>query len=843
MSTATITRPAPPSGTGNGGVPARRAVIRWAWRLFRREWRQQLLVLALIIVAVGATVLGAAVATNTPPAASSGFGTAQDQATYSAPDPHLASQVAALQRRFGTLDVIENQTLAVPGSIESYDLRAQNPNGAFGGPMLQLLSGHYPTTAGQVALTPGLASDLGLRVGDGWHQGGKTRLVTGIVQNPQSLLDEFALVIPGQVTSPSQVTVLFDAGAVQPSSIGPNVQSQKSAAASNPLNPETIVLALATLGMLLIALVAVGGFTVLAQRRLRALGMLEALGATDRHVRLVVRTNGVVVGVVGALAGAVLGLAAWLAYRPSVEASAHHVIGTFQLPWIVIGPAMVLAVLATYFAAARPARAITRLSIVAALSGRPAPPKQVHRSIVPGVVLLVISALLLWYVGESTNGGGAPELLLGLVALIAAVILLAGPCLAVVARFARHTPIAARLALRDLGRYRARSGSALAAISLGVLIAVLICVLSAGRFGNVLDYAGPNVASNQLIVYTPNGPGGPGGGSGNGASGAVPSLKSQTATADAIAAALGSHDVVELETTSASLLHAAPGRQWSGQVYLATPQLLAAFGIKASQVSPDADILSMRPGLSGITKMQLVYGNFFGGQGGQGGPGGGPNQTSFPCPAGSCLANPVIEEAGALPSGTSAPNTVITQHAVQTLGLQGSVSVSGWFIQAPHSFTAAQITNARVTAAANDMSIETKNSIPSTSVILNWATVFGIVLALGILAMSVGLIRSETANDLRTLTATGADGWTRRTITAVTAGALGLVGAVLGTAAAYIGAIAYSFDNKLDGLGSLKNIPTGNLLVILVGMPLIAAVAGWLLAGREPAVIARQPME
>ena len=29
---------------GNGGVAARRAVVRWAWRLFRREWRQQLLV-------------------------------------------------------------------------------------------------------------------------------------------------------------------------------------------------------------------------------------------------------------------------------------------------------------------------------------------------------------------------------------------------------------------------------------------------------------------------------------------------------------------------------------------------------------------------------------------------------------------------------------------------------------------------------------------------------------------------------------------------------------------------------------------------------------------------------
>ena len=48
---------------------------------------------------------------------------------------------------------------------------------------------------------------------------------------------------------------------------------------------------------------------------------------------------------------------------------------------------------------------------------------------------------------------------------------------------------------------------------------------------------------------------------------------------------------------------------------------------------------------------------------------------------------------------------------------------------------------------------------------------------------------------------------------------------------------------KYDGLGSLTNIPVTNLLIILVGMPLIATVAGWLLAGGEPAVIARQPME
>ena len=102
--------------------------------------------------------------------------------------------------------------------------------------------------------------------------------MTGIVQNPQDLVDEFALVAPGQVTHPTQVTLLFNAHGVDPSQIGPNAQSRATAASQNAINPETILLALATVGMLLIALVGVGGFTVLAQRRLRALGLLGSLG-------------------------------------------------------------------------------------------------------------------------------------------------------------------------------------------------------------------------------------------------------------------------------------------------------------------------------------------------------------------------------------------------------------------------------------------------------------------------------------------------------------------------------------------------------------------------------------
>jgi hypothetical protein len=99
------------------------------------------------------------------------------------------------------------------------------------------------------------------------------------------------------------------------------------------------------------------------------------------------------------------------------------------------------------------------------------------------------------------------------------------------------------------------------------------------------------------------------------------------------------------------------------------------------------------------------------------------------------------------------------------------------------------------------------------------ATALGIVIALSVLAMSVGLIRSETAPDLRTLTATGASGMTRRTITAATTAALGLLGAILGTAGAVIAGMAWRHSG------------------------LTATAGGWLFAGREPPAVARQSLD
>ena len=189
------------------------------------------------------------------------------------------------------------------------------------------------------------------------------------------------------------------------------------------------------------------------------------------------------------------------------------------------------------------------------------------------------------------------------------------------ARLGRRAPIAVRLALRDLARYRARSGSALGRDQpRRADRRASSAVAAAARYGNVLDYAGPNLASNQLIVYTPNGP------YGQAARAAAPACRvtgascgRMAASARGIAAALGSHDVVELDSTSATLQHAASGRNWSGPVYVATPQLLRAFGIKASADRPARPTSSpCGPGWPASSKMQLVYGHYY--TSGDGGP-------------------------------------------------------------------------------------------------------------------------------------------------------------------------------------------------------------------------------
>ena len=837
------------AGAGSG-IVARRAVFRWAWRLFRREWRQQLLVLGLLTVAIAATIWGTSVITNVQLRNPNWpkYGAAAATAKLPGSDARLAADIATIQRRWGPADAIESQKIAT-GTTQSVQLRAESPHGHFNGPLLGLVSGAYPNGPGQVALTSQVASLYGVHAGDLWRAAGRTWRVTGIVQDPSNLADEFALVAPGQVRHPSQVIMLLGGAAARLAGSTVTLPGVPAAALTVPnehlggLSQATLILVVEVLGLAFIGLLSAASFSVMAQRRLRALGMLSAIGATERHLRLVMIVNGLVVGVAAALAGTAAGLAAWFAYAPTLQRATGHVVDAASLPWWAFAIGVMFAIATSVLASRRPAKAIAAVPVVTALSGRPAPPRPVHRSAIPGVIVFAVGLACLAFAGglaglpmqsQGSGPGPSPWLLLGgLVGVIAGVILLAPLAISVLAVGARpRLPVALRLALRDLVRYRARSGAALAAVTFAVFLATVICLVGSGRTANPLNPAGPNLSSSQMIVTSGRSP----------APGMMMPLTSAQETGlsrrlNSLATSLHARSAVPLETGAGLFLaNTPPNGNFAGSFYVANSQLLAAYGINASQIAPHTDVLTERPGLTGLPHMELIW---------RGSGGVSDSSSAYPGMGGppctlsnDCLASPAMQTVSTLPSGTSAPNTVLTEYAVRKYHLQ--TRLVGWLIQAPAPLTAAQIRAARRVTLAYEAPLEIASGGTDLGEISDIGTALGILIALGVLAASVGLIRSEAGRDLRTLTATGASATTRRTITAATAAALGLLGAILGMAFAVVAALVWA---HADVSALLGDVPLTDLLILLAGLPLIAAAGGWLLAGREPAAVARQTIE
>ncbi len=857
MSVVAAERPGRAAGRpDHGGAPARRAVVRWGWRLARREWRRQVLILAMLTLAVAATIVGLGTASNaTRLKADPVFGTASTIITLRGTDPQLSADIATIRARVGPVDVVAHRPLAVPGSVSTIDLRDQAPRGTFDGGTLRLDSGRYPTGPDQVAVTSGTAKLFGLRIGSPWASNGRTRRVVGIVENPLDLLDQFALVAPGQVAPATTMSILTDFQPSPgnhlrlPSGTGMGISSRGHPSTASV---DALVLALGTIGLLFVGLMGVAGFTVMAQRRQRALGVLASLGATDKHVRLLMLADGAAVGLAGAIAGGVVGLIAWVALVPGLESLSAHRIDRFSLPWWAVGVSLFLAVLTAVAAAWWPARAVARTSIVAALSGRPSRPRPAHRFAAVGALLLGAGLAFLYFSDHGSDHHRASFIIAGTLVTPIGLLFLAPLAIRLLSAVAHRAGVAVRLALRDLARYQARSGAALGSVTLALGIAATIVISAAAS-----DTPSPvgNLPTDQLMIYaTPD----------TGTAQVPPLTASQlqtvTARLDALAGAIHARAVVPLEqaySPKAGLQPPLPGNgsrsvpagygvaalsqvtisphstEISGMdpLYVATPALLANYGIPPSAVDPHADVLSARKDLGGL---QIFAPEFRAGQS--------PQISKSPSgPAGPTPdilhVTPQIQVIRQLPLYTSAPDTLLTPGAVQRLGLQDVPAA--WWIQASGPLTSQQIQTARATAAGIGLYVETRTKQGSLAPLRNWSTAIGILVSLGVLGMTVGLIRSETAGDLRTLAATGASSTTRRTITGATSGALALLGAVLGTAGAYA-ALAVWYRSDLSPLG---RVPVVNLLVILVGLPVLAGAGGWLLAGREPPAMARRPLE
>ncbi|MEU5722806.1 FtsX-like permease family protein [Micromonospora sp. NPDC047738] len=812
-------RPAPRRAPG-GGLPARRAVIRWAVRLFRREWRQQMLTLALLTVAVIGATFAVSATYNMASSSDATFGRADHLLRLDGGDSAvLDSRLAAARAWFGTIDAIGHQYVAVPGLFDPVDVRAQNPDGAYGAPMLALRQGRYPAGADEVAVTDGVARTLRTGLGRRVSLDGHDRLVVGVVENPKDLADEFALVDVAHADPPQTVTVLVAGDqasleAFRNTIDGPLVRESRPAMTRAVI--AAVTLALATIGLLLVSLVAAAGFIVVAQRRLRQLGMLAAMGATRRHLRLVMLANGTVVGAVAAVLGTAIGVAAWLLVAGRVETAAGHRIDRFDLPWATLGAEMVLAVATATAAAWWPARAIARTPIMSALSARPPRPRPARRTAVAAVVLLAagVTCLVL-------SGGTNPVLISAGTLATAVGVLFVGPtAIRLLAAARGGMPVAVRLALTDLVRYQARAGAALAAISLALGISVAVVAGSAAAEYQARHSAGlGNLADSQLLVRigrpTP----------------VIPvrtpeQLASLQAQLDAIAGNLGTPTVTPLDMAVVAS-YTDPGENGGqpghpaveigtpvadGQtmtsypLYVATPELLRLYRLDTAAVAADTEVLSVRAGALELVNI--------------------PERRVYP-------------KTQALPDTrySSMPNSLVTAGMMSRHGWQPARV--GWLVEADHPLTGQELATAQNLAASAGLTIESRHEQASLTALRTGAVAAGALLALGILAMTVGLIRGEAAGDLRTLTATGAPRRVRRTLTATTSGALALLGAVLGLAGAYL-ALVSVLHRDLD---ALTDVPLAHLAATTVVLPVLAAVAGWLLAGREPSSLSRRRLD
>jgi putative ABC transport system permease protein len=808
--------------------------------MFRREWRRQILVTTLLTVAVAAAIGSVTIAYNSGAADDADHGSATYLLRFDGADPRtLAASLDSAREWFGTTEVIGHRSFAVPGSVETVEFRAQDPRGAFGSALLELRRGSYPVGTRQVAVTDGVADLLALEIGDTLALDGHRRTLVGIVENPRDLSDEFALVTPASADAPDNVTVLIDADSIDGFLEAREAQDGRSAFVGAARRGDDLpagalaMFSVATVFLLLASLVAAAGFAVIAQRRLRQLGMLAAVGATQKHLRFVLLTNGAVVGAIGAVIGTVVGLGLWFAVLPTLETAFDHRIDPLSLPWTLLAMIVVVAVLGATAAAWWPGRAVARVPVTIALSGRPPKPRPARYSAIAAAALIAVG------IGSLTlsDRDRAPLIIAGILATILGSLLLGPLSIRVFAQAAGHLPIAPRLALRDLARYQARSGAALAAITLALGVAAAVVVTAAAEEKREDERAAaepPNLSDRQIRVYTgrtrePE---------------LIPlpirtpaQLARSAASVRQLAADLGQAVVIPLQKAlqpgarpivtfegdqalvAVGLAKQTGERTWTraSGVYVATPALLRYLGIDPATVDPSADFLAD----STVRTDELVI-------------------LKLRTRENSAVRNVQrIDSRQVLGSGesNSVPSSFVTLDGLRRHGWKQVLS--GWLVESSQPLTSEQIAAARDFAAEAGLTIEVQRERTSLATPIAIATAAGALLALAILAMTVGLIRSESAGDLRTLTATGATGRIRRTLTAATAGALALLGALLGVAGAYL-ALAATYS---DDLGYLSRIPVLSLVLIVVGVPLTATAAGWLLAGREPPAIARAAIE
>ena len=388
-------------------------------------------------------------------------------------------------------DVSRDGAVTADGRTTRVEQRALDHADPLARGIYRQVSGRAPAGPGEAAVTTALAERLSLESGGqiALQDEPRPRTVVGVVAST-SYLDALTVLLPGQPALPppgsnATARLLVDVPGELTWSLvqaandrGVFVEALRPVPGAPPEpdygdDGEALAVLVLVVGMALLEVVLLAGpaFAVGAKRSARQLALVAATGGDPRDVRRTVLGGGLVLGLTGALAGALGGIALAAVAVPLFTRLSADVPGAFEVRPLEVGGIAAVGVGTALLAALLPARAAGRQDVVAALTGRRGTVRSSRGLPVLGVLMTVAGAAVALAGAREREvlvvlaGSALAEL--GLVATTPALVGAAG-------RLGPLLPVAPRLALRDAARNRGRTAPAVSAILAAVAGSVAV---------------------------------------------------------------------------------------------------------------------------------------------------------------------------------------------------------------------------------------------------------------------------------------------------------------------------------------------------------------------------------
>jgi putative ABC transport system permease protein len=501
-----------------------RALTRVAWRDIARHRGRSVLITLLVLLPVAAMVGGVSI-----------FRTSQiSQDRQDTGRMGRADLVANLQTEDelrpylpdGSVVEREVQTeghLVIAGARLSIDLRGLNLDGLAQG-MLTLVDGRLPHGPTEVAVSASTAKLAKVGLGGTINlEGRQPATVVGLIEYPLYLDYRVVLVDPSTVTLAADEFSTWlvglpegaDPGAIVDSTYQPGTDIQEiDLAARGPGrlgsygedSTSGTILVLGALALVEAALIASAAFAVSIRRRQRELGLLAAIGATTRQLAGIVVAEAATLGILACIGGVIVGLLGALAMTPWLDDLTQHRNG----PLVIDGPGMVgpvvVGFVAAIIAAIVPARTVSRVPVLLALSGRRPSQAPARRTLWLGLALVGVSVGMTILGATMRNSGDGFNLVL----LIGGAVLgtlgfgACGPWLLErLEGLAGRLPVAGRIAFRDTARARSRSSPIVTAVLAGLAATIALGAWTTSRDAEEIAHWTPQLHADELVITGP----------------------------------------------------------------------------------------------------------------------------------------------------------------------------------------------------------------------------------------------------------------------------------------------------------------------------------------------------